>query len=114
MHFCCYFIVEHSCDPEYIHQQAVQLLMSQCFGFYFFGMYSKKWVQEFRMVENTIYPNAKERRFLKQWDRINDFADALHEILSCRPLFPHDTYLIYDDLKIYQEVLAMLGVASFN
>lgn len=114
MRFQCYFITEHVWDPEYIRQQAMQLLMSQCFGFYFFGAHSREWTQEFHALKSVIYPDADERCFLGQWDHINDFVNVLHKNLSCRPFVPSDIYLIYDDAELYQNVLDLLGVQEYD
>ena len=107
--FYCYFIAEHTHDPEYIRQQMIQLLMSQCYGFDFFGVHSKVWAQELYTADRMIYSSTEQRYYLNQWDHINDFVGALRGILSCHPLVPHDVYLIYDDAEIYQKVLDMLG-----
>lgn len=42
------------------------------------------------------------------WDSIEDFADALDVELSLRTFVPHDIFLIYDDVRIYNDVVACL------
>ena len=43
--FQCFFIVEHSCSEEFIRNQALTLLTSQCKNVDFYGAYSKKLTQ---------------------------------------------------------------------
>ena len=80
----CFLLVEHPCTEEFIQEQALQLLLSQCSSFDFYGAYSK------------------------QLDNFDDFVEALELAVSVRSIVPFDVYLIYDDNALYNQVLDRL------
>ena len=43
----CYFVVEYPENPQYMHKQALQLLMSQCDSVDIYGTCSKEWQAAF-------------------------------------------------------------------
>ena len=51
--FHCFFIVEHTYDKAFVREQALQLLMSQCKNFEFYGTYSRDWELGFDEVDVT-------------------------------------------------------------
>lgn len=42
---------------------------------------------------------------------LEEFEDAINDVLSLRPFVPHDVYLIYGDEEIYRNVLKKLDVS---
>lgn len=108
--FQCFFIVEHPCSEDFIREQALALLMSQCKNFDFYGNYSKQWDIGFDMVDIQLHPNNDDTdvALTSQWDCIDDFVDALEIAISTRYFVPCDIYLIYDDENAYREVLGKL------
>lgn len=109
--FYCFFIVEHPCSDEFIHDQALMLLMSQCNNFDFYGAYSKQWDIGFDLVDIQLHPTDDDMgiALTSAWESLDDFVDALELALSVRTFIPYDVYLIYDDETIYKEVLERLG-----
>ena len=108
--FQCFFIVEHSCSEDFIREQALILLMSRCKNFDFYGNYSRQWDNGFDMVDTQLHPNNDDTNTVltTQWDRLDDFVEAIKVAVSTRYFVPCDIYLIYDDENIYREVLGKL------
>ena len=106
----CFFIVEHPCTEEFIHEQALTLLTSQCKNFDFYGAYSKNWDIGFDLVDIQLHPNEEDMdiALTSAWESLDDFVEALELALSTRAFVPCDIYLIYDDKAIYETVLARL------
>ena len=107
--FCCFFIVEHTSDEDFIRKQALQLLITTCDYYVFCGSLSYLWKTLFDEVSAMIYRNShKESPQINKCDNIDDFARGLHAELSCHPFVPCDKYLIYDDENLYQTVIKKL------
>ena len=68
--FYCFFIVNHPCSEEFIHGQALQLLMTPCLDFHFYGAYSKQWDVGFDWIDYTLHPhdNDMDIASTSQWD----------------------------------------------
>ena len=109
--FCCFFIVEHPCSDEFIHDQELMLLTSQCNNFDFYGSYSKQWDIGFDLVDMQLHPNDDDMgiALTSALESLDDFVDALELALSARTFIPYDVYLIYDDEAIYKDVLERLS-----
>ena len=104
--FHCFFIVEHSSDKTFIREQALQLLMSQCKNFEFYGTYCREWELGFDEVDVLLHPGDDEDIALTSaWDDLDAFVESLEVALSSRTFIPSDIYLIYDDDAIYKAVL---------
>ena len=108
--FYCFFIVDHPCSEEFIHDQALQLLMTPCRDFHFYGTYSKQWDVGFDWIDYTLHPDDDDMDIAStsQWDQLDQFVDALHSVLSLRSITKFDVYLIYDDISLYRTVLEKL------
>lgn len=106
----CFFLVEHPCSEEFIKDQALQLLMTPCPSFDFYGSRSHLWEAGFCAVYHQIYlnSNAAEGIQINRWNLFDGFIDVLNQALSCRPLIPCDIYLVYDDEDIYQKAIHRL------
>lgn len=109
--FYCFFIVEHPCADEFIHDQALMLLTSQCRNFDFYGAFSKQWDMGFDLVDIQLHPNDDDMdiALTSAWESFDDFVDALELALSARTFIPYDVYLIYDDDVIYKKVIERLN-----
>ncbi len=105
--FHCFFILEHPHDEEYIKEQALELLTSQCKNFDFYGKHSKEWDIAFDLVDISLHPDDDDMdiALTSQWDSLDSFVDALDVALSSRTFTPCDIYLIYDDEGTYKRVL---------
>ena len=110
--FSCFFIVEHTFDAEFIKDQAIQLLLAGCQSFDFYGKAESNWhlgVDEANTL--LLLKSAYETDVLiSGWSTLEEFADALNDVLSMRPFVPTDFYLIYDDEEIYKNVLKRLEI----
>ena len=106
----CFFLVEHPCSEEFIRDQALQLLMTPCRNFTFYGAYSKQWNVGFDLVKAMLHPNDEDRNIAltTSWDDFDSFLDALELAVSSRYLVPCDIYLIYDDKEAYRNVIKAL------
>ena len=84
--------------------------MSRCKNFDFYGNYSRQWDNGFDMVDTQLHPNNDDTNTVltTQWDRLDDFVEAIKVAVSTRYFVPCDIYLIYDDENIYREVLGKL------
>jgi len=104
--FHCFFIVEHTSDKAFIRAQALQLLMSQCKNFAFYGTYCRDWELGFDEVDMMLHPGDDENIALTSaWDDLDSFVESLEVALSSRTFIPSDIYLIYDDEAVYKTVL---------
>lgn len=109
--FSCYFIVEHPHDAEFIEKQARQLLLAGCKNFVFYGKYEPQWHNSFDFEDVRLHINCEDYDVALtsgSFD-LEDFAEEIRFDIRCRPIVPHDTYLIYDDYEVYQDVLQLIG-----
>ena len=106
----CYFIVQHPCSEQFVKEQALQLLMTPCRNFDFYGEYSGQWENGFDDVDIMLHPDDEDMdiALTSQWNDLDEFVDALHLAISSRYLVPCDTYLIYDDDPLYRQVIERL------
>ena len=105
----CFFIVEHPCSEAFIQAEALQLLMTPCREFHFYGAYSKHWDIGFDLVDIMLHPGDNEDFALtSQWENFDDFVDALELAVTSRYIVLYDVYLIYDDATVYRRVLDRL------
>ena len=58
--FSCFFIVEHTTDKTYIKDQVMQLLLTGCRDFDFYGAAEPVWQLCADEVANMLYPNPTE------------------------------------------------------
>lgn len=104
--FHCFFIVERTFDKAFIREQALQLLLSQCKNFEFYGTYCWDWEHVFDEVDVLLHPGDDEDIALTSaWDNLDAFTESLEGALSSRSFIPSDIYLIYDDEAVYKAVL---------
>lgn len=110
--FQCFFIVEHPCSDDFIREQALSLLTSQCKNFNFYGAYSKQWDIGFDLMDSQLHPNDSDTdiALTSCWESIDDFVDALEIAISTRYFVPCDIYLIYDDKGTFKTVIDKLGL----
>lgn len=104
--FHCFFIVEHTFDKAFIREQTLQLLLSQCKNFEFYGTYCRDWELGFDEVDVMLHPGDDENIALTSaWSNLDAFTESLEVALSSRSFIPSDIYLIYDDKAVYNAVL---------
>lgn len=107
--FHCFFIVEHTNDKDFIHHEALHLLMSQCRNYEFYGACCREWELGFDEVDIMLHPGDDDDIALTSaWKDIDAFVDALDFALSLSAAVPFEVYLIYDDEGKYQTVLKKL------
>ena len=108
--FNCFFIVERVVNEEYIDKNALELILTHCTHFEFYGKYSQNWCSAFRHQNARVHPNCKseERIVIVEHKSIGSFISSLKLDLSCRSIVPSDTILIYDNTEIYKTVLSLL------
>ena len=66
--------------------------------------------QIFYIVNDTalkIYPTDSEKIITRKYESTEKFADELSLVLQERYFVPTDFYLIYDDEKMYRQVVGM-------
>ena len=104
--FHCFFIVEHTSDKAFIREQALQLLMSQCKNFEFYGTYCRDWELVFDEIDIMLHPGDDEDIALTSaWDNLDAFVESIEVALSTRTFIPSDINLIYDDESVYKTVV---------
>ena len=106
----CFFIVQHSPDPDNAKKQMMPLLLAQCSGFHFLGAQRSIWNRELMDLQHQISGGIEDMKFqCVSYDSIGSFVTAISDELSIRPFVPHDLYLLYDDEALYQETLLRLN-----
>lgn len=105
-----FFIVEHPCSDEFIHDQSLALLTSHCRCLDFYGAYSEKWNTGFDLVKKKLRPqnDGEILALTKVWESFDEFAEEIFMVVNARPIVPYQTYLIYDDKEIYEKVIDRL------
>lgn len=98
-------------DKDFIKKQALQLLVAGCENFNFYGSAESIWHFIVDEVDILLNPDSTSEAVVltSGWNSINDFVDALVREISVRAFVPHDIYLIYDDEKIFRDVLQRLN-----
>ncbi len=99
---CCYFILEHPCDDDFLREQVLSLTMSGCSSFVLYGAYSSVWKKEFAAVSQKL---GSVRTAQTVVDSVDEFADRLRSALSEKSFVPCDYFLVYDDKMILDEVV---------
>lgn len=108
-----YYVVNNMTDKEFIENEALKtvlLVNEHSREFYFYGKQAQQWENSFDLADITIRPNAPEQEIALTmvYDDLEVFIDILQEEISARYIVPHDTYLIYDDVNIYKQILSKL------
>ena len=108
--FSCFFIVQHVEDKEFIKNLAVQLLLTGCRIFQFYGEKEATWHLGVDGADILLYPDSscENVALTMSCQTLEEFAESLDSGLSERPIVPHDYYLFYDDNEIYHETLKLL------
>ena len=105
----CFFIVENFNDMEKIRQIAMELILSGCVKFHFWGKQEALWCSAFDRMGNQIHPNCKEKDAprIKRYASLDEFAEALGACASNRTFLPQNIVLLYDDGGSYQRIKAL-------
>ncbi len=111
--FCCFFIVQHTDNMDFIHKLAFQLRFTCCRDFNFFGVHEPLWHQHFDDIAMKWNPwHEKIVAITSGWATLDSFVDAMYLAVSTRCLFPNDVYLLYDDRLIYEEAMRLFDVCD--
>ncbi len=105
-----YFIVQHPCSEEFLQKQVLQLFMSQCQFFHFYGRYSGQWCDSFQRMEALLnfQDEGKRKAYENHQEDMSSFVSELSMTLSTRAFVPFDVFLVYDDEETYKAVLNAL------
>ena len=110
--FSCFFIVNSTNNREFIEKTALDFILSGCKDFHFFGIYEPEWHLAFDLKDSMVFPNSTSETVARTsgYDSIEDFSEALHEMISVRAFVPRDYFLIYDDEELYRKIISILGL----
>lgn len=109
--FSCYFIVQHTNEEEFIREQFLQLLLTGCQKFIFYGGKADTWVLNLEETASILRSDHLTVPYSASIiDTIEAFARKLHREVSFRSLVPHDVFLLYDNERLYRKVLGTLGI----
>ena len=86
-----FFIVNNPVEKVFMKKQALQMVLSQCKHFEFFGRYANEWHNAIDEAHIAVYPNASEEKIVMTItdDMLDDFVEELRFYLctSCADLF---------------------------
>ena len=109
--FSCYFIVQHTNEEEFIREQLLQLILTGCQKFIFYGGKADAWVLNLEEAASILRSDHLTVPYSASIiDTIEAFARELHREVSFRSLVPHDVYLLYDNERLYRKVLGTLDI----
>lgn len=107
----CFIIVEHIHDIDFIRKQVLSLIVAGCKNFIFFGQQESIWHLETDLADIKVHPNSDEVALTSTCESLDDFIDEINLEINLRPIVPNYNYLIYDDEKIYREILRRLKIS---
>ena len=107
----CFMIVEHIHDIDFIRKQVLSLIVAGCRNFTFYGQQESIWHLETDLADIKVHPNSNEVALTSTSKSLNDFIDEIKLEINLRPIVPNYNYLIYDDEKIYREILRQLKIS---
>lgn len=112
--FSCFFIVNQTEDKEFLEKTAMDFILSSCKDFHFFGEKEPIWHTAFDLVDSLVFPNSTSETvaLTSGYQTVEDFSEALKDMISARTFVPHDVFLIYDDERIYRQVLSLVGISN--
>ena len=106
----CFMIVEHIHDIDFIRKQVLSLIVAGCKDFTFYGQQESIWHLETDLADIKVHPNSDEVALTSTCESLDDFIDEINLEINLRPIVPNYNYLIYDDEKIYREILRRLDL----
>ena len=101
-----YFIVNKTCEAEYIEKTALQFLLDEHTNYCFFGEFADEWITEFRKV--AALTNLKHCPPFQKFVTYNEFVEKIKLDLHLRPIVPFEMYIVYDDAELYQKIKEMI------
>lgn len=107
----CFMIVEHIHDIDFIRKQVLSLIVAGCKDFTFYGQQESIWHLETDLADIKVHPNSDEAALTSTCKSMDDFIDEINLEINLRPIVPNYNYLIYDDEKIYREILRRLELS---
>lgn len=107
--YACFFIAEHTEDPELIRKHAVNLFSEDCFDFAFFGTKREIWKGVFDQVQDEMYPDLDTDVYAATtWSDADLFCRYLDSVLTSYESWFQDCFLFYDDEKLMRKVVERL------
>ena len=107
----CFMIVERIHDIDFIRKQVLSLIVAGCKDFTFYGQQESIWHLETDLADIKVHPNSDRVALTSTCKSIDDFIDEINLEINLRPIVPNYNYLIYDDEKIYREILRRLELS---
>lgn len=106
-----YFVTENEDREDFIHDQALQLIMTN-WGYTSFAFYGAKgeiWVSTMKKYEAQVFSKHTDQQspvtLFKDYD---SFVDNLFACLHSGRFVPSQNYLVYDDKDLCERVLESL------
>ena len=111
-HLKCFFIVHHEDEEAYIKKQALDMFLTHCGEFAFYGEKASLWKQLFEETKQLLTPEEAldASAMIRQYETMESFVDRMDESLQLRSFVPCDHWLFYDDQDIYKEVVKRLDM----
>ena len=103
--FICFLIVEHIDDEAFIKEQVDSLLIAGCRGFEILGAKEPRWHYFIDQEDIRLSSDSVKFAYSAGWDSKPSFVHTLFRALNDERPIKNDIYLIYDDEKIYEDVL---------
>lgn len=103
-----FYIANNTDNGEFVENEALQMITQ--FGkteYHFCGRHSELWQRIFNDTALKIYPTDSKTVITRTYENTENFADKLSIALQEKYFVPTDFYLIYDDEKMYRQVVGM-------
>ena len=106
----CYFIVQCVEDSIFIEDMATKLLSTGCRQFHFYGAKEPIWHRGVDMADVSLKGDitVDNVALTMGYETLDEFVDAL----DVDTYFGTVSYLFYDDIRLYQEAMALLSKVS--
>ena len=101
-----YFIVNKTCEQDFIRKTALQFLIDKHISYYFFGKYSNEWITEFEKAAELM--NLKCCPPFQNIETCNELVERIQFESHLRPIVPFEMYIVYDDAELYQRIKDVL------
>ena len=103
--FICFLIAEHIDDEAFIKEQVDLILFAGCKGFEIYGDKEQHWHSLIDAEDVRLYYDGVQFAYSASWDSKPSFVHTLFRALNDERPIKNDIYLIYDDEKVYEDVL---------
>ena len=103
--FICFLIVEHIDDETFIKEQVDSILFAGCKGFEIYGSNESRWHYFIDQEDIRLSYDGVQFAYSAGWNSKPSFVHTLFRALNDERPIKNDIYLIYDDEKVYEDVL---------